>query len=69
MANLGFFYETKRVLDVYVCVCVCCVVKESAINRCRASELSTDLFWCVFGKYKMNQANVMGALQGFRVFT
>jgi len=51
--NFGLCYETKRVLDVCVCVCVCvcallsacCVVKESAINRCRASELSTALFW------------------------
>ena len=42
----------------------CCVVKESAINRCRASELSTDLFLFVFGGYRMNEANVMGALQG-----
>ena len=42
----------------------CCVVKESAINRCRASELSTDLFWCVFGGYRINEVNVMGALQG-----
>jgi hypothetical protein len=51
-----------------VCVCVllspCCIVKESAINICRASEFSTDLFWFVFGGYRMNEANVMGALQG-----
>jgi hypothetical protein len=70
--KFGFSYETKRVLGVCVCVCVCvcvllssrCVVKESAINRCGASELSTDLFWFVFGGYRINEANVMEALQG-----
>ena len=51
------------------CVCVfffspCCVVKESAINRCRASELSAYLLWFVFGGYGMNESNVLGALQG-----
>jgi len=62
--NFGFSYETKRVLDVCVLLSACCVVKESAVNRCHASELSTDLLWCVFGGYKMNETNVMGALQG-----